>query len=270
MTKSFKMVLLKGMIENGIQNPASVDYLRKYFVAEAALNPFLSFELGNRLDSQSDLESCLIDNPINAWLSRLDSADNSFFVFNDNGLRLNIELPKRLVQYFTSYISELVDYRLARYWPLTRNPELWHKYTTDQIKLLYKSINSPGNWMSGYIRLDEHKLLLVTLDKGNRVVENLNYSDKILDKDVLQWESPSGTTNKSKEGVSIIKKDLKPFHLYVRETKTRGSLTQPYVFCGEVELQKHHSQEPIRCEFKLKNSLPADLFSRFKRASEHV
>ena len=270
MTKSFKMILLKGLLKNGLEEPTQIKLLRNYFRSESQLNDFLKFELGDRVNSDNDLDDCIRDNPINAWTSRLDSVGNEFFMFEDNVIKLNFQIPDQLQQQFVALVTEMVDYRLAKHWPSNQALVFGETYSTNHIKLLFKSIEMPGNWMSGYIRLDGHKLLLVTLDKDERVEENLRYADKVIDKDTFQWESPSGTTIDSSEGKSIVIEDASPFHLFIRERKIERGLTQPYFYCGEIQLKTHKSEQPIRCMFKLKNSLPNDLFERFKVASGSV
>jgi superfamily II DNA or RNA helicase/HKD family nuclease len=280
MTKLFKMVVLKGMLAYGIDQPVPVAFLRDFFRKEMLSNKSLVKELETYSKTDSLLEGCIRKNPIKAWLSRTNSKEEKYFKFESDALRLDFAIPGDCLEAFSDYVRELVDYRLIRQldkYKATSNKlndlrdlVLYEQYKTDEITSYFPTEDKAGNTVGGYWRLDEDNILPVTLSKPKDTEEHLRYADRFIDGSTFQWESPAGTKQKKPEGQSIIKENPNKFQLFVRESKTANGKTLPYFYCGEIELINYESECPIRCTFKLKHKLPAEIFERFKAAQPAI
>jgi hypothetical protein len=164
------------------------------------------------------------------------------------------------------YVSLERDEKGWRLNAVDAGPELLGLYYTKdfETKNIFQRARNKGNFMSGYVRLDNDKLLLVTLKKAGQP-DHLDYKDRFISDREFDWESPSRTTRDSDEGQSIVEheRDGRAFRLFVREVQKRKGKTVPYIYCGLVEPVSDSSEAPIKVKFRLLNPLPPELATRF-------
>jgi hypothetical protein len=137
-------------------------------------------------------------------------------------------------------------------------PELWREYMRNEIPPLWGYEFSGSRWNQGYVSLDKHIFLLVSLQKAGMQDEH-QYDDLFLTPDVFQWVSQNRTTQESKVGQALkhhVEQDFK-VHLFVRATrKTQRGKAAPFVYCGEVTFINWKGSKPITIQWQLKESVP--------------
>ena len=375
MTKSYKMVVLKGMLAHQFPGRIGNDELVAFFKRHADRSSILKAELGRAVDDEAQLRKHIEDNPIAAWIGREASTGQPFFEYANGEFASAFPVDEAKVVAYRELVEELVEFRLAEYWQRYREkqgvgdtyvlrvirnatdkpilmlpdrdrhpaiptgpapvsvdgreceatfakiavnvvrgtdggenelpqilggwfgdevgarghihkvylrrrdadwslspvenaredgPQLYAKYLTNEIKGLFHTTRRTGNWMTGYVRLDNDSVLLVTLKKKN-VEEHLNYEDRFLSDAEFEWESPARTKQADEAGQEIIHhiRDGRSMHLFVRPQKTQAGKTVPYTYCGTTELLEYEKEAPIRCRFRLAHSLPDELSQQF-------
>lgn len=119
----------------------------------------------------------------------------------------------------------------------------------------------------GVIRNSALKLegLFVTLDKSDgRFSPSTMYEDYFLDREHFHWQSQSQTSERSPVGQSYIHhvQTGKTMLLFVREaTKDEHKLTMGFVFCGELEYERHTGSKPMSVTWRLLQRPPAMLYN---------
>jgi hypothetical protein len=138
-------------------------------------------------------------------------------------------------------------------------PELWREYMREQIPPLYGLKFSTGSWNQGFVVLDRHVFLIVTLKKDD-FIQDHQYDDGFLSSTRLRWHSQNRTTIESRAGRII--SGVEPgyqIHLFVRSTKKRGQVAAPFIYCGDVEFVSWEGSQPITVEWRLTSPVPEHL-----------
>jgi hypothetical protein len=102
-------------------------------------------------------------------------------------------------------------------------PELWRRYSREQIPPLFGQEFSPARWNQGFVVLPKDVILLVTLDKSDLNKDHA-YKDYFESPDTFHWQSQNRTTQASAHGQLIQAHVAKGvgIHLFVREQKRQG------------------------------------------------
>lgn len=141
--------------------------------------------------------------------------------------------------------------------PNSYGPQLWKRYSREQIPGLFGFEFNTGAWNSGFVRKGQHMFLLVTLEKGD-LSEEFAYRDHFIDGQTFHWQSQNKTTqsstvgqairNHAQQGVSV--------HLFVRKSKKEQGRAAPFVYCGDVGFVSWEGEQPISVTWKLKEPVP--------------
>ncbi len=164
-------------------------------------------------------------------------------------------------------IFELSDgmYHLKPLGGHTTEPQLWHEYVRAEIPELWGFEFSPAIWNQGFVHLDKHIFLLVSLNKSS-LQKDYQYDDAFLSPNLFQWHSQNRHRRDSKAGNAITNhQELSiAVHLLVRDgRKTTRGKAAPFVYCGEVTFVDWEGDQPITIRWQLEHTLPINLQDRF-------
>ena len=144
-------------------------------------------------------------------------------------------------------------------------PELFKRYSREQIPRLFGGEFSEAIWNSGFVVITpqepKHVVLLVTLDKGD-MATGFQYGDHFFSKDVFQWQSQNRTLQNSKHGLLIRDHAAQgvTVQLFVRAKKRgAGGGSAPFVYCGSVRFLAWEGEAPITVRWTLSESIPPRL-----------
>jgi superfamily II DNA or RNA helicase/diadenosine tetraphosphate (Ap4A) HIT family hydrolase len=144
-------------------------------------------------------------------------------------------------------------------------PELWREYMRNEIPQLWGYEFSGSRWNQGYVSLDKHIFLLVSLQKAGMQDEH-QYDDLFIAPDVFQWVSQNRTAQESKPGQVLrhhVEKGIQ-VHLFVRATrKTQRGKAAPFVYCGDVTFINWEGSKPITIQWQLNEPVPDYLHGVF-------
>jgi superfamily II DNA or RNA helicase len=113
-------------------------------------------------------------------------------------------------------------------------------------------------------------LFFVTLEKSEREYSPTTlYKDYAISPTEFHWESQSTTTQRSKTGQRYIRHRERGGNilLFVRQRKTEGYRTAPYVLLGLADYVSHKRERPISFTWRLRRPMPADFFRQAKVAA---
>ncbi len=115
MSRSFKMVLLLGMIHaRGFPRQIAIDELTEKFQLLALRSKRLVAEIQSDLSNRKALRAYLVKNPIKAWCNP-QGGKRVYFERVDDDLRPLFAVPSGLVDAYTAVVRELAEWRLADY-----------------------------------------------------------------------------------------------------------------------------------------------------------
>jgi hypothetical protein len=113
-------------------------------------------------------------------------------------------------------------------------------------------------------------LFFVTLEKSEREYSPTTlYKDYAISPMQFHWESQSTTTERSRTGQRYIRhRELGGnILLFVRQRRTEGYRTAPYVLLGPADYASHKGERPISFVWQLRRPMPADFFRQAKVAA---
>lgn len=167
-------------------------------------------------------------------------------------------------------IKETLDYGMLRYQEEFGKDKLIYpylkKYTYYKMKDMgfltnyeksFSSIRGSGVWKNG-----KHYYLFVDLHKGENVQESINYKDKLLSPDLMQWQTQNKTTPSSEIGKDLIdnvSRNIK-LHMFLRKAKQIGNQKLNYMYIGEVEAISYDGEKPITIQMRLIDTLPKHIY----------
>ncbi|HHX53079.1 MAG TPA: DEAD/DEAH box helicase [Erysipelothrix sp.] len=171
------------------------------------------------------------------------------------------------------YIEDVIEYGLLEYYrefgrKYYGNPflKLHGQYSMQDVALagnLEKMLSSFRG--QGVTRINKDYFLFVDLHKDADIQESINYQDKILTQDTMQWESQNITSQKSATGKNMINHKTKGYnlHMFVRKQKELDGQVLPYEYLGLVDVVSYKGNKPITFQFKLHNKLSYEQYQDF-------
>ena len=153
--------------------------------------------------------------------------------------------------------------------PLARReqdrPELFRRYSREQIPRLFDEEFNPANWNVGFVAVPtgspRHLCLLVTLQKAN-MAQEFQYGDRFIAPDLFQWQSQNRTRQASAYG-NLIHNHVAlgvEVNLFVRREKKRGAMAAPFIYCGPLTFVEWEGEAPITVRWRLGTAVPIRLF----------
>ena len=177
--------------------------------------------------------------------------------------------PKRCAE--LRQIADVLEARMDRVTvpvdPTGANPLRIHaRYSRNEIGAAF-GIADPSNIREGVKWLSEENadIFFVTLTKTEKHYSPTTmYQDRAITDTLFQWESQSTTSSASATGMRYINHATSgsSVHLFVREVKDAdGDLgVPPYLYAGPMTYVSHMGDRPMRIQWRLDHSLPADIF----------
>ena len=144
-------------------------------------------------------------------------------------------------------------------------PELWCEYMRNEIPPLWGYEFSGSRWNQGYVSIDKHIFLLVSLQKAG-LQDQHQYEDIFLAPDLFQWVSQNQHAQGGKAGQAMEHHVERGFqvHLFVRAIrKTQRGKAAPFVYCGDVVFVDWEGSKPITIRWQLKEPVPDYLLGPF-------
>jgi hypothetical protein len=138
--------------------------------------------------------------------------------------------------------------------------ERWRHYMREDIPSLFGLEFSTGSWNQGFVVAGQDVFLLVTLEKGG-LHKDHRYEDRFLSPELFQWQSQNRTKRESAHG-NLLRDHRSTgtrVHLFVRKNKLVDGKAAPFVYCGEVDFEKWHGDNPVTVEWRLKEQVPSTL-----------
>ena len=150
--------------------------------------------------------------------------------------------------------------------------ELHSKYGSNDIKaaLGLANLSTGGQTGVGVFHLPEVRayVFMVTFQKTEREYSpSTMYADYPISRDLLHWETQSVTAQNSATGKNLINSLENGYTILVfaRDQKKRNGVAVPFTYLGDVELVSYESERPIRIVWRLKNSMPVEMFEENRR-----
>jgi len=286
MTRSYKMLLLRAMLQAGrMPGAIGVADLADEVASLAMRNPRFRDDLSVDPENLAGLAGLLERNPIAAWT---EGADGRFFGYRDRTFATTFSIDPAVAPALSGLVQEIVDWRIAVYLdsPIDEpsQPAVlgeaaeegsdfvrdlpgaapWQEYMREDIAALYGLQFSTGSWNQGFIVQDREVFLLVTLNKSGHISQH-RYVDQFVDAATFAWQSQGQTRQDSKAGRII--SGAEPghrIHLFVRASKLRpNGKASPFVYCGRVGFVRWEGEKPISVTWALPTPLPEHLRRAF-------
>lgn len=112
-------------------------------------------------------------------------------------------------------------------------------------------------------------LLFITLQKSERDYSpTTRYLDYAISDELFHWESQANTAADSTRGLDYIHHRARGRNvvLFIRQTKTVGCRTAPYLCAGPASYVEHRSELPMQITWHLHHRLPGDIFADYRAA----
>lgn len=152
--------------------------------------------------------------------------------------------------------------------------ELHAQYGSDDIKagLGKATLESAGERGVGVLHFQELKAyaLLITFQKTEHEFSpSTMYAEYPISRDLLHWESQSGTSQNSKTGRNLIHHVERGYTIliFARDVKKRDGLAVPFTFLGPATRVSYQSERPIQMVWRLTHPLPAEMFEENRRGA---
>ncbi len=130
--------------------------------------------------------------------------------------------------------------------PAQTGPQLWHRYKRAEVPQLFGFEFRGREAQSGIVERPGLFIFFVTLDKRD-MQEAHRYKDKFLSPTEFQWQSQNRSRRDSEFGRKIAghREMGIQVHLFVREKAKVGGVTQPLLYCGELDFRSWEGDRPI-------------------------
>lgn len=279
LTRSYKMLVLRAMIEGGaMPGRMAITDLAVRVARFAQRNPEIRSDLSVDPNDVNAIAALLKKYPLKVW------ADTPWFRSGPGVFETALQGGGAL----SLLASELVEWRILRYLqtraityeqpepapalqaaeetrPFLQGPELWKEYLRDQIAPLFGAKFNTGSWNAGIVTIKPKKsmVLLVTMDKGSMSVGG-HYADHFVSPTRFVWQSQTSTKKTSERG-RIISGDEPGWtvHLFLRGSKLRDGRAAPFRYAGPVEFAGWEGEAPITVQWDLAEPLPTHLRDLF-------
>ena len=281
MTRSYKMLVLRAMIEAGaFPGRIALTDLVERVARQARRNPQIKNDLSVDPDDTPRLRAVMMQQPLKIL------AETEWFRLEPRSFETTFaETPNTAL---ATLASELVDWRLLRYFqsrdvvydlpkdtslaeaaedaarapkPPGKDLELWQEYQRDQIAPYFGAVFNTGSWNAGIVVLKEARamILLVTMDKGSMSVGN-HYADQFVSPTRFVWQTQTSTRRESIRGRII--SGAEPgwtVHLFLRKSKLRDGRAAPFRYAGPVHFAGWEGEAPITVQWNLESEVPRTL-----------
>lgn len=278
MTRSYKMLVLRAMIEAGaLPGRIALNDLVARVARLAQRNPEIRADLSIDPQDTARLHSLLSQQPLKIL------AETEWFRLGPG--TFETMTAGREAGALATLASELIDWRLLRYFqardlayetpetaqliaaegaaPFAPAPTLtlWQDYPRDQIAPFFGAQFNTGAWNAGIVVLKPARamILLVTLDKGALSSGN-HYADRFASPTRFVWQTQTSTTRDSARGRII--SGAEPgwtIHLFLRKSKLRDGRAAPFRYAGPVQFAGWEGEGPITVQWTLAHPLPTHL-----------
>ena len=130
----------------------------------------------------------------------------------------------------------------------------------EDIPPLFGLTFSLGSWNQGFVLIEDHAFLLVTLEKGS-LNKDYRYDDRFLSADRFLWQSENRTKQERKHGRLIRNHQSKgvDIYLFIRRHKLLDGTVAPFVYCGPVDFESWEGETPITVKWRLRESVPSTM-----------
>lgn len=281
MTRSYKMLILRAMIEAGaFPGRIALTDLVERVARQARRNPQIKNDLSVDPDDSPRLRAVMMQQPLKIL------AETAWFRLGPGNFETTFaEIPNTAL---TTLASELVDWRLLRYFqardvvyelpkdtslaeaaedaapapkPPGKDLELWQEYQRDQIAPYFGAVFNTGSWNAGIVVLKEARamILLVTMDKGSMSVGS-HYADQFASPTRFVWQTQTSTRRDDMRGRII--SGAEPgwtVHLFLRKSKLRDGRAAPFRYAGPVRFAGWEGEAPITVQWDLAQPVPRQL-----------
>ena len=179
-----------------------------------------------------------------------------------------------------SDLSEILDWResettssgkvleLPFYCPF----ELHSTYGSNDIKAPFQLANfeTAGQTGVGVLHVANIKayIFMFTFQKTEREYSpSTMYADYPISRDLLHWESQSTTSQESPTGQNLIKCAERGYTIliFARDQKKRNRFVVPFTYLGNADLVSFEGERPIKMIWRLRNSMPVEMFEGNRR-----
>jgi hypothetical protein len=150
--------------------------------------------------------------------------------------------------------------------------ELYAQYSINGIKapLGLATFETAGQTGVGIFHLPNVKAyaLLITFQKTEREYSpSTMYADYPISRELLHWESQSTTSQQSATGQNLIHCVERGYTIliFARDQKRRNGCSIPFTYLGDAELVSFEGERPIKIIWRLKNSIPVEMFEKNRR-----
>lgn len=283
MTRSYKMLLLRAMLQAGrMPGAIGITDLADEVASLAMRNPRFRDDLSVDPENLVSLAGLLERNPISAWT---EGADGRFFRYQEKTFATAFSATPAVASTLSDLVQEIVDWRIAAYLESPSEESVilreaaeegadfvrdlpgatpWQEYMREDIAELYGLQFSTGSWNQGFIVQGREVFLLVTLNKSGHISQH-RYVDQFVDAATFAWQSQGQTRQDSRAGRII--SGAEPgyrIHLFIRASKLRpNGKASPFVYCGPVGFVGWEGETPISVTWALPEPLPAHLGRAF-------
>jgi superfamily II DNA or RNA helicase/HKD family nuclease len=288
MTRSYKMLVLRAMIEAGaFPGRIALTDLVERVARQARRNPQIKNDLSVDPDDTRRLRAVMMQQPLKIL------AETEWFRLGPGNFETTFAEASNTA--LTKLASELVDWRLLRYFqakdlvydsrkdtslaeaaedaaPAPKLPgkdlELWQEYQRDQIAPYFGAVFNTGSWNAGIVVLKEARamILLVTMDKGSMSVGS-HYADQFASPTRFVWQTQTSTRRDDMRGRIISGADPGwTVHLFLRNSKLRDGRAAPFRYAGPVRFAGWEGQAPMTVQWVLTEPVPKQLTALYEVA----
>lgn len=116
MTKSYKMLLLRAWVDEGVfPRPIPIQQLVEAIQTQITRSAQLQDDVGDASGSPASLQRLLEINPIAAWTEGKDTPGGPYFRYTDQVMRTDLATDGHSDDALRAFVQELVDWRLSQY-----------------------------------------------------------------------------------------------------------------------------------------------------------
>jgi len=281
MTRSYKMLVLRAMIEAGaFPGRIALTDLVERVARLARRNPQIKADLSVDPDDARGLRKVLLQQPLKIL------GETDWFQLREDTFATTFAEDKTAA--LCTLASELVDWRLQRYLQarelgndmpndtsLTETSEdaapapitppmgliLWQEYQRDQIAPHFGAVFNTGSWNAGIVVLKAVRamILLVTMNKGSMSVGG-HYADQFSSPTRFVWQTQTSTRCDDRRGRIISGKEAGwTVYLFLRKSKLRDGRAAPFRYAGPVQFAGWEGEAPITVQWDIAEPVPQQL-----------
>ena len=145
------------------------------------------------------------------------------------------------------------------------------KRLCDSTAMGQATLETTGQTGVGVLHFPDYRayVFLVTFQKTDKEFSpSTMYADYPISRELLHWESQSGTPQNSETGKNLINHAEREYTIlfFARDKKQRNDTTMPYTYLGPAaELTRYESERPIKMTWRLKFPMPVEMFEENRK-----